>query len=93
MIGDINGDLREDLVIYTLGRILIYFNPLGPVDQSRPFRRGDSNADGSFDLSDAVGILGHLFLGGGEPACMAAADVDDDGKVDISDPIRLLGWL
>jgi hypothetical protein len=91
--GDVNGDLREDMVIVTLGRAMIYFNPLGPIDQSHHFRRGDSNADGSFDISDAVGILGYLFLGNEEPACLAAADLDDSGQIDISDPIRLLGWL
>jgi hypothetical protein len=91
--GDVNGDRREDIVIATLGRILIYFNPLGPLDQSRLFRRGDSNADGAFDLSDAVGTLGHLFLGLDEPVCLAAADVDDDGQIVITDPIRFLGWL
>jgi hypothetical protein len=91
--GDINGDRREDLVIASTGYIWIYFNPLVPIDQSRSFRRGDSNADGAFDLSDAVGTLGHLFLGLEEPVCLAAADVDDDGRIDITDPIRLLGWL
>jgi len=91
--GDVNGDRREDLVIGCGRRIWIYFNPLGAIDQSRPFRRGDSNSDGAFDLSDAVGTLGFLFLGGEEPPCMAATDVNDDGKVDITDPISFLSWL
>jgi hypothetical protein len=91
--GDVNGDRREDLVLFDKERVRIYFNPLGPLDRTRPFRRGDSNSDGVFDLSDAVGVLGFLFLGGAEPACLDAADIDDDESLDISDGIRLLGWL
>ena len=57
------------------------------------FYRGDSNGDDKLDLSDAVSMLNHLFLGARAPSCADAADVNDDGKVDISDPIRLLGFL
>lgn len=57
------------------------------------FSRGDSNADGRTDLSDAVTTLGNLFLGGAMNDCSDAADVNDDGKIDISDPVRLLGHL
>jgi hypothetical protein len=91
--GDINGDRREDIVLSSLGRLWIYFNPLGLIDHARPFRRGDSNSDGAFDLADAVTTLGYLFLGGQEPGCLAAADVDDDDQLEITDPIRLLRWL
>jgi len=31
------------------------------------FHRGDANADGELDISDAVAIFGFLFLGGGRP--------------------------
>ena len=57
------------------------------------FRRGDSNDDGSSDLSDAIHILGHLFIGTGAPTCMKAGDWNDDGTMDISDAIGLLGYL
>jgi len=62
----------------------------GPAPQ---FRRGDSNADGTTDISDAVRILGFLFVGAPMNDCLDGADVNDDGKVDISDPVRLLGFL
>jgi hypothetical protein len=91
--GDVNGDGREDIVIAMVGRVLVYFNPLGPLDETRPFRRGDSNSDGALDLTDAVSTLRHLFLGGEEPACLDAADVDDDERLDLSDPVRLLRFL
>lgn len=44
-------------------------------------------------MSDAVTILGFLFLGNRRNDCEDAADVNDDGLVDISDPVRLLGHL
>ena len=57
------------------------------------FRRGDSNADGKRDVSDAVFTLRYLFSGGVTLPCDKAADVDDSGKIDISDPVNLLGHL
>jgi hypothetical protein len=59
----------------------------------REFLRGDANGDRDVDISDAVSILGTLFLGFKSPACADASDVDDDGEVNISDPIFLLGFL
>ena len=61
----------------------------------RPFIRGDANHDGLIDLSDAVRILGVLFLG--EPGhsfqCSNAADVDDNNRHDITDAVALLVHL
>ena len=58
-----------------------------------PFQRGDSNADGKLDLSDAVATLNYLFIGGAQPTCLDASDANDDEKVDISDGIYTLGFL
>jgi len=57
------------------------------------FRRGDSNGDGTLDLSDPVHELGFLFLGGSPPRCFDAADADDDGELAITDAIYVLGHL
>lgn len=57
------------------------------------FRRGDVNADGTSNLSDAVFSLGHLYLGTEPPSCLKAADTNDDGRINISDPIFLLNYL
>ena len=55
------------------------------------FVRGDLEADGSLGISDAIAILGRLFLGGTLPHdCDDAADVNDSGTLDISDPVYLL---
>jgi len=57
------------------------------------FVRGDCNADGNTDVSDAVCTLLYLFLGGREPPCVKSADADDSGKVDVTDAIHLLHGL
>ncbi len=56
------------------------------------FRRGDSNGDGTLDLTDAVHVLAYLFIGGPPPACFDAADADDSGELDLSDAIYSLGF-
>jgi hypothetical protein len=57
------------------------------------FRRGDADANGRLELTDAVVTLGFLFLGTRAPACFDAADADDSGKLAITDPIRTLNYL
>jgi hypothetical protein len=57
------------------------------------FLRGDANADGVADLSDALNTLGFLFTGDFDPLCMDAVDADDSGIADVTDSIHLLTWL
>ncbi len=57
------------------------------------FRRGDSDADGELDLTDAIWTLLHLFLGGEAPPCQKAADADDSGVVDVTDAFYTLHFL
>jgi len=63
-------------------------DPAAPV-----LRRGDANNDGTVDISDGVGIVNRLFLGGAPFACDDAADSNDDGGIDISDAIKIFGFL
>ena len=58
-----------------------------------PFLRGDANRDSAIDLSDAVAVLGDLFLGSDPLGCRDAADANDDGTVNISDPVAVLMML
>jgi Zn-dependent metalloprotease len=57
------------------------------------FRRGDSNADGKVDISDALRTLAFLFLGTADPDCKDAADANDDNRLDVSDGIFTLTFL
>ena len=57
------------------------------------FLRGDSNADGVLNISDAQALLSFLFHGEALPACPDAADANDDGALDVSDVVTLLDFL
>ena len=58
-----------------------------------PFLRGDTNGDGRANVSNAVGILTHLFLGGPAPRPIAAGDMNDDRMVRLGDAVHLLSNL
>jgi hypothetical protein len=64
---------------------------------NEPFVRGDTNQDGSLNVSDAVAIAKAVFgLGSKLPLindCEDSADVNDDEEVDTSDAIYLLRYL
>lgn len=62
--------------------------PVGPV-----FHRGDSDDNGALQLTDAVRVLGFLFLGNAAPPCLDAADADDNGGLQLTDAVRILGFL
>jgi hypothetical protein len=57
------------------------------------FQRGDADSSGSIDITDAVRVLGHLFLGEEKIPCPDAADFSDQGSVDISGAIAILNYL
>jgi len=67
-------------------------------------RPGDCNQDGRIDLSDAVCLLGHLFLGNPavlpcgngslrDPANLALLDSNGDGGGDLADAVHILAFL
>ncbi|HVR74976.1 MAG TPA: lamin tail domain-containing protein [Planctomycetota bacterium] len=59
----------------------------------RPFHRGDADASGKLDLTDAVAVLSFLFLGATAPRCLESADANDDGVIDLTDAIAVLRHL
>jgi parallel beta-helix repeat protein len=62
--------------------------------RSVAFRRGDADASGSTDVTDAIVILGFLYLGDpGELPCRRSADTDENAEIEITDAISLLEWL
>ena len=66
-------------------------NCAGPGEPT--FVRGDSNSDGSVNLTDGVIPLLFLFSGGAAPACLDSADTNDTGSVEITDAIIIFSWL
>lgn len=61
---------------------------------SLPFTRGNGNGDDKVNLSDAVSLLGFLFLGQTEAIdCPDGADFDDSGTLELTDAIALLDFL
>ncbi len=57
------------------------------------FIRGDANDDSMVNLTDAIFILSHLFMGGEGPSCLAAADSTGNRSLDLSDSVFLLNFL
>ncbi|MEM7263774.1 MAG: matrixin family metalloprotease [Planctomycetota bacterium] len=64
-----------------------------PIVPEVSFLRGDPNADGAVDLSDAIRVLLYLFAGEGDIGCLASGDANDSGDVDITDAVFLLSFL
>jgi hypothetical protein len=56
------------------------------------FLRGDCDASGAIDLTDAVFLLLYNFAGGPMPTCLAACDSDGDGQATgaVTDAVYLL---
>ncbi len=76
-----------------MGRVRLIVGALGKKAGATPFRRGDTDANGAAELTDAIVLLEHLFLGGAPPICPDAADADDTGRLDLTDPVILLEHL
>ena len=77
----------------TLDEFTITKSPDVPRPEFR-YLRGDANASGGVGISDAITILGYLFLGELEPfACLPAADSNGSGRFDIGDAVFLLSYL
>jgi hypothetical protein len=72
------------------GRLVFVDDPLGG---GAGFIRGDCNASGRVDLSDAIFYLGFLFLGGTAPSCADACNTNADAAGDLSDAVFLLNYL
>ena len=89
---DVTGDGRLDAVTADSGSEAVSILVGENTTSADRFRRGDVDADLDVGLTDAVVLLGGLFLGRGPVACPDAADADDDGRISVSDAIYLLGY-
>ena len=88
----VNGRAIFADVVLTTGQYYVKFEMVESPEGGL-FRRGDSDASGSLELTDAVNTLSFLFLGGTTPPCMDAADVNDSANIDLSDAVSLLNYL
>jgi hypothetical protein len=61
--------------------------------QEVQFRRGDCDADGALSITDPIVALNYMFLGGEEPTCLDACDVDDLGSLEITDAVNVLSYM
>ncbi len=67
---------------------------VAPPESGEPrFSRGDANADGDMNLTDAISILNFLFTGGVKPPCTKSGDSDDNGALQLTDAVRILNFL
>ena len=57
------------------------------------FRRGDSNCDGTLNVTDAIVILGHLFTNNDDLCCEMSADTNGDNTLNLTDPVYFLSYL
>jgi hypothetical protein len=70
------------------------FEAPGPALCGAPeFLRGDCDGNTRVEITDAINLLGFLFLGTFTPTCRDACDTNDDGNVDLSDPLYILTFL
>jgi hypothetical protein len=94
--GDLDGDGPSDVAFVENAiqegdriRVYVLYNAFKRV----AFSRADSTQDGNVDISDAILVLTHLFVGGAHLECRDAADANDDGRIDISDSSYILSYL
>jgi len=104
---DCNGNQRADACDIAAGTSPdLNANGIPDECEGGPQRPGDANQDGRVDLSDAVWLLGHLFVGtnpklpcegetaaGPGPGELLLLDHNGDGRLDLSDPVGVLGYL
>jgi hypothetical protein len=86
--------LRRRSTISALAAALWAASMLPTTEAGEPSpRRGDTDGDGVMNLTDAVALLGFLFLGGESPYCEPVADTNVDGRVDLADAVYILSFL
>jgi hypothetical protein len=78
------------------GSVSVTFQDINISDGGKPevvFRRGDADASGGIELTDAIAVLSFLFLGGSASGCSESADADDNGSLELTDGVFILIYL
>ncbi len=98
------GSLESNAQLYVYPREALFFTAnaglkgtelwMLSLGDDSPFRRGDVDRNGAFDVTDAIVFLNYQFVGSVKYLhCLDAADVDDSGELDVSDALRILNSL
>ncbi len=66
---------------------------IGALPVGCPFGWGDSDGDGSINISDAVYLLQYIFSQGPPPLDISGGDIDCNSKVNISDIVYLINYI
>ena len=69
----------------------VFFEPAEM--RAEAFVRGDTNGNQLVNISDAVVLLGYLFLGGEPVSCLDGADSNDSGTINVADAAYILNFL
>jgi hypothetical protein len=54
---------------------------------------GDTNGDGTVNISDGVFLINFIFAGGPPPQPLAAGDINCDGEANVSDTVYLIQYI
>jgi hypothetical protein len=96
-MGSVNATRKDRARSFILAAALPAFLPATPalagLGFCSHFIRGDSNLDGTVNLSDGVRTLNHLFLGDAPLGCADAADADDSGVLELTDAVYTFLFL
>jgi hypothetical protein len=57
------------------------------------FSIGDTNNDGSVNISDAVQIINYVFISGPPPLPHESGDTNCDGSVNVSDAVWIVNYV
>jgi len=83
--------LRGDILVRTPGGTTRLPNSF--FSYGGEFIRCDWDGNRLLDISDAIGIVGHLFLGEQPSKCPATGDCNSDARIDLSDVLKAVNYL
>jgi predicted outer membrane repeat protein len=66
---------------------------IGSEEQTCGFECGDANSDGTCNLSDAVLIIGYVFVGANAPEPYESGDANCDMRVNVSDAVYIINYV
>ena len=101
-LADIVDELQKESAAYLDENLAVIARPeivafekdtVRRVTRRKRFFRGDADASGRVNVTDAFRTLSYVFRSGRPLDCEKAADANDDGKLNINDAIHLLRYL